>query len=196
MLPKRLLRLGFTVATLVAAVPALAQQLKLELDPAQTQVQWTLGDVLHTVHGTFKLRSGTIQFDSASGQASGAIVVDATTGESGNGARDRKMHGEILESGKFPEIGFLPTRVQGNMVPEGDSQVRVDGVMKIHGTSQQITVPVDVRRSGDEFVIASRFVAPYVQWGLKNPSTFILRVEDHVTIDIHTKAHVAMPGPT
>ncbi len=34
-----------------------AQKMTVHLDPAQTEIQWTLTDTLHTVHGTFKLKS-------------------------------------------------------------------------------------------------------------------------------------------
>ena len=85
-----------------------AQQITVNLDPAQTKIQWTLGAALHTVHGTFKLRSGSVTFDPQSGAASGEIIVDATSGESGNHSRDKKMHKEVLESQRYPEIIFSP----------------------------------------------------------------------------------------
>jgi polyisoprenoid-binding protein YceI len=75
-------------------------------DPAQTSVDFTLADVLHTVHGAFTLRSGVIHFDPETGKASGSLVVDAGSGDSGGGARDRRMHKNILESGRYPEIVF------------------------------------------------------------------------------------------
>jgi hypothetical protein len=31
---------------------------------------------------------------------------------------------------------------------------------------------------------------PYIKWGLKNPSTFILRASDKVEIDIHAVGQV------
>jgi len=31
--------------------------------------------------------------------------------------------------------------------------------------------------------VATKFVVPYVKWGLKNPSTFILRISRDVGID-------------
>jgi len=50
------------------------------------------------VHGTFQLKSGTIRFDPATSTASGAVIVDVTSGASGSAARDRKMHKDVLES--------------------------------------------------------------------------------------------------
>ena len=35
----------------------------VNLDTGKSKVEFTLGDVLHTVHGSFKLRRGFIQFD-------------------------------------------------------------------------------------------------------------------------------------
>ena len=103
-------------------LPALAtgQELSVHLDPASTKIEWTLGDVLHTVKGTFKLKRGDLTFDPSTGKAAGALVVDATSGESGSGARDGRMHRNVLESGKYPEITFVPDRVIGKVNLEGE----------------------------------------------------------------------------
>jgi hypothetical protein len=37
----------------------------------------------------------------------------------------------------------------------------------------------------------THFEIPYVQWGMKNPSTFILRVSDKVDIDIRAVGRVS-----
>ena len=56
---------------------AAAADLRVELAPESTKINWTLGDVLHTVHGTFQLKCGDIRFDTDTGKASGAVVVDS-----------------------------------------------------------------------------------------------------------------------
>src|SRR5579872_5135068 len=87
----------------------------LDMDATRTKVEFTLADVLHTVHGNFKLKSGCIHFDPETGHASGALVVDAASGASGSDGRDRRMHKNILESQKFPEITFTPDRYEGRL---------------------------------------------------------------------------------
>jgi polyisoprenoid-binding protein YceI len=154
-------------------------------DPARTTVDFTLGDVLHTVHGTFRLKSGVIHFDPGTGKASGSVVVDATSGDSGSHARDGRMHKNILESGRYPEIVFTPDSVNGKLSAEGTAQAQVHGVFRIHGADHEMTLPFEVQTEGGAVTAATRFSVPYVKWGMKNPSTFVLKVNETVDIGIH-----------
>ena len=176
--------------TSIATQRVSAQQMVLHLDPAQTHVGYTLEATMHTVHGTFALKSGEIRYDSASGVASGVVIIDATSGNSGNGSRDQKMHKEILESQKYPEITFTPNRVLGG-ASQGSSQVQVEGIFRIHGTEHPLTLTVPVQIAGNKLSAATTFVIPYVEWGIKNPSTFFLRVGKTVTIDIKTAGQLS-----
>lgn len=167
------------------AIPAFAQQGSLELDPARTAIHFTLKTSLHTVHGTFRLRSGKVTFDPLTRKASGLIVVDAASGESGNSGRDAKMHREILESQTYAEIAFAPLEIEGNVQMDSDSQVQVKGTFRLHGNDHEMVVPVAVRISGSDLTLDANFSVPYISWGLKNPSTFILRAADTVQLSIH-----------
>ncbi|MGB8063286.1 MAG: YceI family protein [Candidatus Sulfotelmatobacter sp.] len=173
------------IILLAAAVTlAAAQDTAFQLDPAQTSVNFTLADVLHTVHGTFKLKRGALQFDPASGKLAGEIVVDAASGDSGSGMRDRKMHREVLESARYPEIAFHPDRVEGTVASQGKSSVLVHGIFRIHGTDREITVPAQVETSADHWTATVHFTIPYEKWGMKNPSNLFLKVSDSVQIDL------------
>src|SRR3974390_2960546 len=94
----------------IFAAPAFAAQYSFELNPENTKIQWTLGDVLHRVNGSFNLKRGHIDFDTEDGKASGDVVVDVTSGNSGSAARDSRMHTNVLESTKYPEATFVPNR--------------------------------------------------------------------------------------
>jgi polyisoprenoid-binding protein YceI len=171
-----------------------AQQITVNLDPAQTKIQWTLGATLHTVHGTFRLRSGSVTFDLQSGAASGEIIVDATSGESGNDSRDKKMHREVLESQRYPEIIFSPQHVMGKLADQGTSNLQVQGVLHIHGANHDLTLSLPVEKSGDAVKASTRFIVPYQDWGMKNPSTFLLKVENKVSISISSAGHITVAG--
>ncbi len=178
---------GFVIPVTAQAVPpqpATVQETAFQLNPAQTSVRFTLGDVLHTVHGTFHLKRGALQLEPASGKIFGEIVVDAKSGESGSGTRDRKMHKEILESERYPEIAFHPDRIEGAVATQGKSSVKVHGMFSIHGVEHEITVPAEVEVSAEHWTATVHFTVPYTKWGMKNPSTLFLRVNDSVEIDL------------
>jgi polyisoprenoid-binding protein YceI len=164
----------------------------LELDPAQTTVEYKLGAVPHTVEGTFALKRGRIGIDPESGKASGELVVDAASGQSGNDSRDRNMHKNVLESDRYPEIVFRPDRVEGKVVPQARSQVQLHGTFTFHGADHEMTVPVDIEIANGRYSATAHFQIPYVKWGMKNPSTFVLRVSDKVDLTVHTVPRVGM----
>lgn len=166
---------------------ALAQTrpLTLHFVPTNTTVKFTLGDILHTVHGTFSLKQGDVEYTSDPVLLKGAVVIDAASGESGNKSRDRKMHREVLESGVFPEITFRPDRVDGVVASSGASTIKVHGTFSIHGTDHELTMPVRVQVFPDHWVADAQFNVPYVKWGMKNPSTLLLRVSESVEIEVH-----------
>ena len=164
------------------------QETVLELNPAQTQVEFTLSDILHTVHGTFKLKRGTIRYDLTTGKSSGEIVIDAQSGESGSDARDKRMHKNILESTRYPEIAFIPDHVEGTV-----SKANVHGLFRIHGEDHEMTISVDAVPTERRLNVITHFSVPYVRWGMKNPSTLFLRVGDTVSIDVHASGRI-QPG--
>jgi polyisoprenoid-binding protein YceI len=179
------LALFSVIIALLLASASHAQEIAVQLDPAQSKIEFTLGSTLHTVEGTFKLKSGSVRYDPATGKMSGSIVVDATSAESGNAGRDRKMHRETLESGKYPDIVLTPNRGDGTFNPKGPSRLDVSGVFSLHGQDHAITLPVEIQPAGRQMTLTTHLTIPYIKWGLKNPSTFILRASDKVEVEIH-----------
>ena len=174
---------------IISAQLALAQNkgLKVLLDPAQTEIRWKLTG-LHATHGTFKLKSGEFLFNPATGVAEGEILVDATTGESGNAIRDKKMQDEVLESNRYPAIFFHPTRIKGAFkAGEGMQELVGEGTFNIHGADHPIDLPLKVQIAGGMVTATTQFTVPYVDWGMKNPSKFLLKVGKQVEIEVTAK---------
>ncbi len=159
--------------------------------PAQTTVEYSVNSTLHTVHGTFALKRGTLRIDPANGRAEGELVVDASSGASGSEGRDHKMTHEILETDKYPEIVFRPDHMDGKLEAQGKSEVKLHGILAIHGKQHEITAAVEAQAVAGGYDATASFEVPYIDWGMKNPSTFILRVNKVVTVAVHTVVHAA-----
>jgi polyisoprenoid-binding protein YceI len=142
------------------------------------------------VHGTFALKRGSLQVDPATGKASGEIVVDATSGESGNDGRDKKMHKDVLESGQFGEIIFRPDSVSGKLERQGDSTIQIHGIFVLHGSEHELTAPAQASVSDVHWTGSAKFGVPFIEWGLKNPSTWLLKVDHSVSIELDLKGTV------
>ena len=157
----------------------------LQFDAAKTTVEFTLPSTLHTVHGSFALKPGVVAFDPTANTVTGNLVVDAASGKSGNDSRDHRMHKDILESARYPEIVFRPDRFTGELHKSGDSQVSVHGVLKLHGSDHEIDLPMKVHMDHGSLAADAELPIPYVKWGLKNPGNLLLHVSDTVTLHIH-----------
>jgi polyisoprenoid-binding protein YceI len=159
---------------------------EFKLDPAQSTIKFTLDTTLHAVEGTFQFKSGHLSFDPPTGKADGQITADATSANTGNESRDKKMHQEVLESQKYPEIVFIPQQLKGSINPQGASQVELSGVFRIHGQDHESSVTLNVQRQpGGAIQADGKISIPYIKWGLKNPSSFLLRARDTVEVEIH-----------
>lgn len=185
-----MLRAALAWLTLLALASLLeAQQMRVELNPAKTTIAFTLSDVLHTVRGSFRVKQGQIVFDAAAHSISGEVVVDAASGNSGSRTRDRRMTRDILEAQRFPEIRFAPMKLTGSVSTPGASSAEITGSFLIHGQAHQITIPMQIQMNQDEITATGKFTVPYVEWGMKNPSNFLLKVNDKVEIEVTAVGH-------
>ncbi len=185
-----LLLAAATPAPSPQAAPVATSEIVLTLNPAQSTVHWIVDSTLHTVHGTFALKSGTVHFDPETGKAGGEIIVYAPSGESGSNARDKRMHKEILETAKYPEVIFRPTQVEGKVGQSGASDVNLKGILSIHGGEHEITAQVHAELASDHWKGTSKFDVPYVQWGIKDPSNFLLKVKPVVNVELDMSGEV------
>ena len=177
----------FAVLTLAAILSpaAFCQHQLFVANPDACEVKMTLKTTHELVNGTFHIQSGTIEFDRSDSKMSGLIVVAAGSGKTGNNSRDKKMNNDILKTGQYATVSFEPKSYAGTIAPSGDSPIHVTGIFTLLGAAHEITVPVLVHLSGASTTAKARFVVPYVQWGLKNPSFLIWKAENDVAIDLN-----------
>jgi len=180
----------FLAIPLALAPFAQAQHQTFTVVPDQSKVDFLLGGNTHHVQGVFHVQSGSIEFDPDSGKISGSVIVDAGSGNSGEASRDKKMNTDVLDTAHFAQVTFTPSSYQGTIAPSGDSTIQVAGIFTLHGTPHDLTVPMQIHVEGANLTAKGHFTVPYVKWGLKDPSIFILKVAKEVDIDLTLSGHL------
>ena len=178
------------VLTLISVRCAFAQHQTFILDADASKVAFALNGSGHHVEGTFRVQSGSVDFDRAAPGIAGTVVVGAGSGNSGEPSRDKKMNSDVLNVEQYATVTFEPKSYQGTVAPSGDSTIQLTGIFTLHGTPHDLTVPMQLHFDGANLTAKTHFTVPYVKWGLKDPSMFILKVAKDVDIDLTLVGHV------
>ncbi|MFP3940641.1 MAG: YceI family protein [Thermoanaerobaculia bacterium] len=174
------------------AALAAGEMLVFHLDPDETAVEFRLGATLHTVEGSLGTASGRIAFDPESGLAAGEVVIDLTAAETGVERRDRKMHEQVLETERFPEAVYRVERID---VPDqslelGRNDLQLHGTLEFHGATREVAVPTVATVEAGRVSATAWIEIPYVDWGLPDPSFFVLRVGKTVRVEIEASGRL------
>ncbi len=171
-------------ALLAFSLPAANAQEHYRLDPAASQVHFSLEATGHAVEGTFNISSGDITFNTSNGTLSGKIAVDAASGNSNNKSRDKKMNADQLKVSDFPLISFAPAKYTGTLNATGDSTIQVEGSFTLIGQEHALSVPMTVHRDGNKCTATGTFAVPFISWGVKDPSIMFAKVGKEVKIEL------------
>ena len=193
--PAMKLRTGLLAAAALAAclgAPAAgAAERTLTLDPKTARLGFTLGATLHSAEGTIALASGQIRFDEATGAASGEVVIDAKSAETGNGMRDANMHRDVLASEQYPRIVFHPERIAVLRRDASSADVELTGSLEMHGVKRPLAVPAHLALAPERVGIEGKLRVDYVDWGVPDYSTFILRVDRFVDVTLKAEGRLS-----
>ena len=172
-----------------AGIPA--RNIEIHFDPQSTQIHFRVGSLMRDVRGTFQFKGGAVAIDPDSTLAQGELLVDATTGHTGNAARDKQMQEEALETGRYPSIFFHAEHLRGQ-VPQkdGSSDVIAEGMLNIHGADHPMQMKVHLVRVGKALSATTRFTVPYVEWGMKNPRGSFLHLSKTAVVDVSAKGTI------
>jgi polyisoprenoid-binding protein YceI len=175
---------------------AAAAEWRVTLDPAATTIGFSLGATLHTVDGRVSLSSGSLRLDPETGAIAGEIVVEAASADTGNDSRDEDMHAKVLRSRAHPTIVLRPERIEGKIAPHGTSTAVLTGQIELVGQSHGISFPIELMIEGATLSASGTFTVPYVEWGLEDPSKFLLRVAKEVHVIVKAEGSFAVAEPS
>jgi polyisoprenoid-binding protein YceI len=172
-----------------AAVPA--RNIAIHFDPQSTEIHLKVGSLPRDVRGTFQFKGGAVAIDPDSTLAQGELLVDASTGHTGNAARDKEMQEEVLESKRYPSIFFHAEHLRGQVPKaDGSSDVIAEGMLNVHGTDHPLQLKVHLVRVGSALSATTHFNVPYVEWGMKNPRGAFFHLGKTAQVDVSAKGTI------
>jgi len=127
---------------IVVALPPLAHADTWQIDPAHTNVEFTVRHMMiSNVKGQFQKTAGTI---TANGNDPASAKIDATIDASSIDTRveKRDMHlksPDFLDVAKFPTITFKSTKVEA----DGPNKWKVTGDLTLHGVTKPVVLEVE-----------------------------------------------------
>jgi polyisoprenoid-binding protein YceI len=129
------------VFALILPAVATAETATWKVDPAHSNMAFSVRHFFSQVPGRFNDFAGTIVHDPDNPAASSVeITVQAASINTDNEQRDGHLRSpDFFDVEKFPTLHFKSTKVE----PTGDNQMAVTGDLTIHGVTQQVTVPVE-----------------------------------------------------
>jgi polyisoprenoid-binding protein YceI len=134
-------KIVFAVA-LALAIPAFAHADTWQIDPAHTNVEFTVRHMMiSNVKGQFEKTSGTI---TTNGNDPTTAKIDATIDASSINTRVDKRDAHLkspdfLDVEKFPTITFKSTKIEA----DGPNKWKVTGDLTLHGVTKPVVVEVE-----------------------------------------------------
>ncbi|MBZ5640663.1 MAG: YceI family protein [Acidobacteriia bacterium] len=137
----RRILLSLLVAALALATPAVRAADTFSIDPAHSNVGFSIRHLISRVTGRFADFSGTILLDGADPTKSTvAFTIKAASIDTAEPKRDAHLRSpDFFEVAKFPELTFQSTRISKTT----GSTYQVTGKFTLHGVSKEITIPVE-----------------------------------------------------
>lgn len=130
-----------TVALALAA-GAFAQTARWEIDPAHSNVSFTVRHLMvSNVRGEFtKLAGGIDVVGTDPTTAKVAVTIEATSVNTREPKRDDHLRsGDFFDAAKFPTLTFVSKKV----VSAGEGRLKMTGDLTIHGVTREVTFDVD-----------------------------------------------------
>lgn len=123
----------------------------------RTKAMWVLG-----VKGTARALEGRGAV-APDGQVTGALVVDASSFDTGNKKRDAHLRtADFFETDQYPTIDFSLT----NARPREAGAVELTGDLTIHGQTRPIMLPAQVEAAGDSATVVAHTDLDRSDWGV------------------------------
>lgn len=126
---------------ILTGAAAIAQTVPYAIDPAHSEVDFSIKHMaISTVHGQFRMKSGTVNYDAADPLKSSVVaLIDVKSVSTGQAQRDTHLNSpDFFDTAKFPTAEFKSSSVK--KVGDGYD---VYGDLTMHGVTKSVTLHMD-----------------------------------------------------
>jgi polyisoprenoid-binding protein YceI len=134
------------------------------------------------VTGTATVEGSTVR--------SARFEADMASVTSDQSVRDDAFRGRIMDTARHPTASFeLRSPLALGTVPAvGERRtVTAAGTLTLRGTSRDVSVRLDVRRSADEVAVAGSIPVRFADYGIPDPSVGPIRTEDNGVLEFRLR---------
>ena len=183
------------VAALTLALTAEATLAETYLvDSSHSSVDFSIRHLVGRTKGRFGDFSGSIGYDAAKPEASSfSGIIQVKSIDTGNERRDGHLKSaDFFEAETYPTITFESTEVTST----GENTLSVKGKLTMHGTTREVTLPVEILgtgtnpRSGKAQVgLETNFTILCSDYGVNSWERFSAVLGDEVKIQVLIEAN-------
>ena len=178
-----------------SAPPEASPEGLFRIAASQSEVRFTLGELLGgvptTVIGkTSQVRGEiTIDFENPQGTEIAEIQIDSSALTTDNSFRNRAIQGQILNTGTYPLISFMPTEIitLPETVSFGESlSLEISGDLTIKEVTQKVTFTANITPiSATEIQGHAETMVAYADYAISIPSVpRVAEVDEEVLLEI------------
>lgn len=162
-----------------------------KLNDATTSIKFELDSTWHRVYGTASGVEGKVWLEEPSDPRSvrGEITVPVGGMKTGNFSRDQKMYSSMHHEA-FPKIVMKIHGSEGLclpevVVPKEPCSFTLLGALTIAEATREFSIPAKITRVDSRYEISGSFPLQWREFGIKDPSVFIARIDDEVLVKFH-----------
>lgn len=129
------------IATLLAAMPALAAADTWQIDPGHASAEFKVRHLMVAyVRGTFTTLAGSAEIDDRElGRSSVSVTIDTASIDTNNAKRDEHLRSsDFFDAANYPKMTFVSKKI----VTEEGQLRRIIGDLTIRGTTREVTLTV------------------------------------------------------
>ncbi|MCX7876720.1 MAG: YceI family protein [Melioribacteraceae bacterium] len=110
--------------------------------------------------------------------------VDLNTVDTGIGLRNRHMRENYLETDKYRYAIFSGKIISYNKINEKEFDVNLNGEMKIHGVTKNVSLTGKIFLVGNELNIKSKFSVKLSDYNIEIPKLMFMKINEEIKLEL------------